>query len=312
MSSTNDSNDDGRYPGGEVVGSTGKIGSFILSRLNKQITSKQNDVVKSYPQSLNVAAVPRGVSPGCLSSTCIDTPIYTAVPSSSIRNVWESTIPDRRKYLVFCCNCIPSRHLNFGEEDVTVAILHFGVSHNNTNGKPRLNTSPQAPPTVIYGKYSQTLANLFNDDGIPTQIVEDPQDIQIAAAKKIAWSSLMWLMCHSFNNENGSLTVKEVHETKSNELQRLVKEIMPALEALASEPWTTKNSSNDVLSSQSIGSIQDILDYLETYSSVTKSYLDGKIDHSEQMTDIRQAYLNIVKSTSNNSSSSIIDHLLRS
>jgi len=34
----------------------------------------------------------------------------------------------------------------------------------------------------------------------------------------------------------------------------------------------------------------------------TKSYLDGEIDHSEQMADIRRAYLNIVKSTSNNSS----------
>ena len=34
----------------------------------------------------------------------------------------------------------------------------------------------------------------------------------------------------------------------------------------------------------------------------TKSYLDGEIDHNEQMADIRRAYLNIVKSTSNNSS----------
>jgi len=39
----------------------------------------------------------------------------------------------------------------------------------------------------------------------------------------------------------------------------------------------------------------------------TKSYLDGEIDHSEQMADIRRAYLNIVKSTSNNSSSVIIE-----
>jgi len=245
------------------VGSTGKIGSYILHKLNKPITSKQYNTDNSiYPQSLNVAAVPRGVSPGCLST--LNTPIYAAVPSSSTQSVWESTIPDRRKDLVFCCNCIPSRHLNFGE-DVTVAILHFGVSHDNTNGNPRLNTSQHAPPTIIYGRHAQTLANLFNDDGIPTIVVNNPREIQIAAAKKIAWSSLMWLMCHSFNNGNGPLTVKEIHETKSGEMNRLVEEIMPALEALASEPWT-RNSKTNVSSSLSIGSVQDILDYLETYS----------------------------------------------
>jgi len=261
-SSTDDNNghnDDDRYPGGEVVGSTGKIGSYILSRLNKPITS--SSII--YPQSLNVSAVPRGVSPGCRSTR--DTPIYAAVPSSSIQRVWESTIPHRRKDLVFLCNCIPSRHLNFGDEDVSVAILHFGVSHNNTNGEPRLNTSLEAPPTVIYGRHAQTLTDLFIDDGIPTIVVNNPREIQIAAAKKIAWSSLMWLMCHSFSNGNGSLTVKEVHETKSGEIKRLVEEIMPALQSLASESWT-KNSKTDVSSQQSIGSVQDILDYLETYS----------------------------------------------
>lgn len=39
----------------------------------------------------------------------------------------------------------------------------------------------------------------------------------------------------------------------------------------------------------------------------TKSYLDGEIDHNEQMADIRRAYLNIVKSTSNNASSIVIE-----
>ena len=75
----------------------------------------------------------------------------------------------------------------------------------------------------------------------------------------------MWLMCHSFNIGNGPLTVKEVHETKSSQLRRLVEEIMPALEALASESCT-KNSKINVSSSQSVGSVQDMLDYLETYS----------------------------------------------
>ena len=112
----------GRYPCGEVVGAGGKIGSYILHRLNKQKLIPSTDDTNNnpiYPQSLNAAAVPRGVAPGCLSPN--GTPIYAAIPSSSIRNVWETTLPHRRKDLVFLCNCIPSRHLNLTIQ--TMAIL---------------------------------------------------------------------------------------------------------------------------------------------------------------------------------------------
>lgn len=270
--------DDERYPAGEVVGSTGKIGSYILHRLNEQVVCDDdtNDGIE-YPQSLNVAAVPRGLAPGCLSPN--GTPIYAAVPSSSIQSVWKATLPHRREDLVFMCNCIPSRHLIFDSDDeekeVSVAILHFGVSHNNTDiemGRslvpiPKLNNSPDSPPTVIYGKHANTLGLGLGQDGIPVQIVTDPQEIQIAAAKKIAWSSLLWLCCHSFDDGNGPITVKDVHHFKSKQLQRLVEEILPSLEILASESWTNNiKLRSDVPSSQSIGPVQDILGYLEKYS----------------------------------------------
>ena len=277
-----------RYPCGEVVGSSGKIGSYILHRLNKQKLIPSTDDTNNpiYPQSLNAAAVPRGVAPGCLSPN--GTPIYAAIPSSSIRNVWETTLPHRRKDLVFLCNCIPSRHLNFAnsnnnnidddDQGVTVAILHFGVSHNNNANDdaslvpiPKLNNSPQSPPTVIYGKHATTLAKLLQKDGINVQIVDSPKEVQIAASKKIAWSSLMWLMCHSFNSGNGPITVKNVHDIKSKQLQRLVEEILPSLESLASESWT-RNSEDHIniassgASLQSVGSVQDMLHYLQSYS----------------------------------------------
>ena len=59
----------------------------------------------------------------------------------------------------------------------------------------------------------------------------------MAAARKIAWSSLMWLMCHA--DEDGEpVTARHVHEFRSEELRRLVEEAKPALDALASESWT--------------------------------------------------------------------------
>ncbi|KAL7527315.1 hypothetical protein ACHAXR_005700 [Thalassiosira sp. AJA248-18] len=272
---------DRRYPGGEVIGSQGKIGSYLLHRLNTPIVpipSKNNTNNLQYPQSLHAAAVPRGVSPGCLSPE--DTPIYACIPSSSIVNVWDSTLPHRRKDLVFLCNCIPSRHLTFDSDtDVTVAILHFGVSHSNANNNdnnakasprtPTLNNSPQSPPTAIYGKHAMTLGNLLQKDGIAVHIARDKNEVQAAGARKLAWSSLMWLTCHSAGGVGGEpMRVKDVHQFQFNKLQRLVEEILPSLEILASESWSSKKSKspNNGPTTTSIGSVQDILDYLRSYS----------------------------------------------
>eukprot|EP00578_Thalassiosira_sp_NH16_P032659 CAMPEP_0181081494 /NCGR_PEP_ID=MMETSP1071-20121207/3130_1 /TAXON_ID=35127 /ORGANISM="Thalassiosira sp., Strain NH16" /LENGTH=726 /DNA_ID=CAMNT_0023163041 /DNA_START=209 /DNA_END=2390 /DNA_ORIENTATION=- len=159
--------------------------------------------------------------------------------------------------------------------DVTIAILHFGISHTNPDDNempslvqaPKLNNSPESPPTVIYGKHATTLGDLLKQDGIPVRIAHDPQEVQVAAAKKLSWSSLMWLMCHSGDDSGDPVTVQFVHQYKSNNLQRLAEEVMPQLEFLASEPWTKSNGATSTMPSrQSIGSLKDILEYLRLYS----------------------------------------------
>ena len=248
-----------------MIGGTGKIGSYILTSLN---APDNND----YPQSLHAAAVPRGVCPGCLSPD--DTPIFACVPSSSIVDVYDTTLPHRRKDLVFLCNCIPSRHLVFDNDfDITFAILHFGVSVDATPSvlvpTPILNNSPNAPATVMYGKHSTKLFDLLQKDGIPVRIANCAQEVQAAAAKKLAWSSLMWLTCHGLCENGRSMQVKDVHRYKSDELKRLVEDILPALETLASENWTAESktvASSPDSTTESIGSVQDVLDYLHSYS----------------------------------------------
>ncbi|KAL7547468.1 hypothetical protein ACHAWF_010764 [Thalassiosira exigua] len=275
------SHHDDRYPGGEVVGSTGKIGSYILDRLNAPIAPIQSNDDASgpqYPQSLHAAAVPRGLAPGCLSPD--GAPIYACIPSSSIAAVWDSTLPHRRKDLVFLCNCVPSRHLTFdGDVDVTIAILHFGVSHSRTAYSdapsipmPRLNASPQSPPTVIYGPHASSLAGLLQRDSIPVRVEHDARAIQVAAAKKLAWSGVMWLLCHGADDGGQPMTVKEVHQTHPTQLQRIVVEIRPAMNVIASENWINKvhpeqDTGNAAkLASRSVGSVQEILEYLQMYS----------------------------------------------
>ncbi|KAL3791251.1 hypothetical protein HJC23_000868 [Cyclotella cryptica] len=175
-------------------------------------------------------------------------------------------MPHRRKDLVFLCNCVPSRHLNFLTEqggeigaEVTVAILHFGVSKQPVL---KLNCSPQSPPTVIYGKHTDVLAKLLERDGVPVVIAKSSQELQIAAVKKLAWSCLMWLLCHDVGRNDLPITVKEVHASHSIKLRQMVEEIMPMLKSLATEQWTK----NQQCSSQSIGSTQEIMEYLEAYS----------------------------------------------
>lgn len=262
-----------RYPKGEVVGHRGKIGSYILHRLNNKPSTAHGRYI--YPQSTYAAATPRGVAPGCLSP--VGTPIYACIPSSSIESVYYATIPQRRKDLVFLCNCIPSRHLAFASgEDVSIAILHFGVpTMKDADSYPQANTSPESPPTVVYGRHATALVRLLHNDGIASVVASTPAEVQAAAAKKIAWSSLMWLLCHDVGNEEDPLTVTEVHKYKSEQLQCLVEEILPAVNKLASERWTDMNmmesEGTKITETQSIGSGQELMKYLESYSmSISK------------------------------------------
>ena len=254
-----------------MVGSTGRVGGYILHRLNSEFhRSTAND--DRYPQSPNAAAVPRGVAPGCLSPD--DAPIFVCAPASSISDVWESTSPHRRKDLVFICNCVPSRHLAPCDppDDITIAVPHFGVEsrHERASSQaptPRLYRSPQSPPTVIYGRHAMTLGELLQRDGVPIVVATSPREVQVAAARKLAWSSLLWLLCHS--DRGGPVPVKDVHRYKSDQLRRLVEEILPSLDALALESWSSDDGEavREDVGATSVGTVQDVLDYLRTYST---------------------------------------------
>jgi glycine/D-amino acid oxidase-like deaminating enzyme len=275
-----------RYPRGEVIGSSGKIGTYLLNLINSSpvipaFQSANNS--PQYPQCQPAAATPRGVSPGCLSPD--NTPIFACIPSSSISSVWDATAPHRRKDLVFLCNCIPSRHLNFDsssddDDNFTICILHFGVTFDERGVDksttpsqpliPLLNTSPQSPATVIYGRHAATLFDLLKRDGVSVEIASSSQYIQMVAAKKLAWSSLFWLLCHDGNEP---LTVKEVWERKSKQIYELVEEMIPALERLASEHWANNNAvdhQSNTETKSTLGTIQEVVDYLYSYSMSMK------------------------------------------
>ncbi|KAL7457061.1 hypothetical protein ACHAWC_008531 [Mediolabrus comicus] len=269
----NDNNE--RYHRGEVIGATGKIGSYLLDAINSPVVTRTDGQSTIYPQCQPVAATPRGVAPGCLSLD--DTPIYACIPSSSIASVWDATVPHRRKDLVFLCNCIPSRHLNFGDGDFTICIIHFGVTHHKMNSAssqplPLLNTSPMSPPTVIFGRHATTLSDILRRDGISVEIAPTSQHLQMAAAKKLAWSSLFWLLCHDGKEP---ITVKVVWERKLEQIHELVKEMMPALKSLANESWM--NNDTDMPSKKEFSTVEEFVDYLYRYSYSMK---DGKVTPS--------------------------------
>ena len=70
---------------GEVYGATGRIGSLLLrSGAGK------------------LAAVPRGLAPGCLSPP--GTPILVTAPTDALANVLRATPPQRQPDLVLLCN----------------------------------------------------------------------------------------------------------------------------------------------------------------------------------------------------------------
>jgi hypothetical protein len=70
---------------GEVYGATGRIGSLLLrSGAGK------------------LAAVPRGLAPGCLSPP--GTPILVTAPTDALANVLRATPPQRQHDLVLLCN----------------------------------------------------------------------------------------------------------------------------------------------------------------------------------------------------------------
>jgi hypothetical protein len=132
---------------GEVYGATGRIGSLLLrSGAGK------------------LAAVPRGLAPGCLSPP--GTPILVTSPTDALANVLRATPPQRQHDLVLLCNGAV-RELAadvLGEAaaaQITAGCLFFGVlapGASPTHGAG-------APRTALAGPHAAATAALIERTG---------------------------------------------------------------------------------------------------------------------------------------------------
>jgi len=231
----------------EVVGGHGRIGSLFL---------KEDGAI----------AVPRGVAPGCLTRSNNNNdddddgaPIIVAIPTGDWKTVFDSTPPCRQSDLVWVGNGLLSPSW---QRAATVVVPHFGVLQ--VGGDPI--TSPESPPTYVFGKHATAVASVLTKRGVQVvSIVESWTEICHLAARKLLWASCMWLLCH----DNGvddlpdtpPLTFKEVHEMKQDELNRLVKEILPSFGVLTAEFDIKSGASVTTLESE-----EDILAYMKAYS----------------------------------------------
>jgi glycine/D-amino acid oxidase-like deaminating enzyme len=216
----------------EVVGASGRIGSLFL-------------------REKGAMAVPRGVVPGCLSYG----PIVVATPSMEWRSIYQLTEPDRQDDLVWVGNGL----LSDFQKNATVILPHFGVLQPNTNAV----TSDNSPPTYVYGKHANMMATVLSRQGIPViQVIHSWHTICQLAARKLAWASCLWLLCHDPSPSFDSpLTVSQVHAQKSHELEQLVRELLPVLKELT--------GSNE----ERVG---DIVSYMYSYSMSMPNAIPSK------------------------------------
>lgn len=212
----------------EVVAAAGRMGSQWL---------RQDGSV----------AVPRGVSPGCLSLP--GSPIYVATPSRSWEDVYRETVEERREDLVWVGNGLPLDEFR----NSTVIVPHYGIL--SVGAKPT--TLPSSPPTFIYGKHAEKVALVLEKEGVKTEVVASWGQIQIHAAQKLLWASCMWLLCHSFEPP---LTVEQVHDQRQHFLTDLVRELLPTLEERVKSgiDWN------------------DTITYLESYSRSMPNVIQSK------------------------------------
>lgn len=132
---------------GEVYGATGRIGSLLLrSGAGK------------------LAAVPRGLAPGCLSPP--GTPILVTVPTDALADVLRATPPQRQPDLVLLCNGAARERVAavLGEAaaaKITAGCLFFGVlapGASPTHGAG-------APRTALAGPHAAATAELIERMG---------------------------------------------------------------------------------------------------------------------------------------------------
>jgi glycine/D-amino acid oxidase-like deaminating enzyme len=217
----------------EVVGGFGRMGSFWLCH-----QEDENEI--SY-----AAAVPRGLAPGWLSSP--GCPIFIATPSTAWPRIWEQTMENRKDDLIFVGNGIPPD----GFATSTIIVPHFSIlqiCRRNDMENP-IGTDRMSPKTFLHGKHAVYAAKVLEKYGVATEIVDSFSTIKVKAALKLVWASCMWLLCHSADDSR-PLTFEQVHKKHQTTLDRLVGDILPALEKFVGQSIQQK----------------DVDDYMRNYS----------------------------------------------
>ena len=213
----------------EVVGASGRVGSFFLLHADEK-------------DDTSAAAVPRGVSPG--SFTRPGSPIYVATPSASWSHIWDSVPAKRRGDCVFVGNGIPPTFLG----DATVVVPHFAVQkvcrRRRDGFSAPIVTSPLSPKTFLYGRHAGKAARILQRHGVETEIVDGFSDIRSLAGRKLLWASCLWLACHWDTSVTGPLTVAQAHEQRRDMIDRLVGELLPALQRLTGTPMNALSVSS--------------------------------------------------------------------
>jgi glycine/D-amino acid oxidase-like deaminating enzyme len=158
---------------------------------------------------------------------------------------------ERREDLVWVGNGLALEQFR----NTTLVVPHYGII--SVGAHPT--TLPSSPPTYIYGRHANNVANVMEREGVKTYIVPSWDEIQIHAARKLLWASCMWLLCHS---SEPPLTVEQVHDTCQDLLVDLVNELLPALEDLVGMSGIDGN---------------DTITYMASYSHSMPNTIPSKI-----------------------------------
>jgi hypothetical protein len=158
----------------------------------------------------------------------------------------------------------------------------------------------KSPPTYIYGRHSTIASKVLETNGIKTEIINSFEEIQALSGRKLLWASCLWLLCHDdivddddddacIDDDNDGdkgtvtkisqpLTVKQVHELRQNDLDRLVDELLPSLQQLLllDDNNNNNNKEEDNEQIKMILNKKGINEYLKAYSSSIPNAVPSK------------------------------------
>lgn len=199
--------------------------------------------------------------------------------------VIDATPISRRNDLIFVTNGIPSDFLTnpktkiiydgIDKDLVTTSVPHFGVL--GIGSDPISNES--SPPTFIHGMNAKLLDDILSSSGLNTSIVQESQEVDAKAIRKLLWVSAMWLLCHDSKIGNADefqpLTVKQVHMQRGEELNDILEELLPVANLLLQKyyPHSKEYSDNHL----NVGSMEEVSKYMQDYSFSMPTAIPNKI-----------------------------------